>query len=264
VTHYIQASANTSGGSSGSPVIDVNGNAVAMVAGGYGGAAKDLYLPLDHALRALQFFESGMPVLRGTIQSHWILEQPADCRARGVSDNILQKHGTERSGLLVAERVIEKGPSAGKIVEGDVLLAVNGGNVNTLSRLESLMDEAVGKQINVRIARYGTEYVFDLNVQDFFKLTPYRLLEFAGSIFHDVRYGAAFRYNVPIKGVLLPIAKGSFSLDGKANNLICLLNSKPTPDLEAFIRVAREIPRELDCSLVGFYTDISRWNKSRR
>lgn len=251
MTHYIQASSNTSGGSSGSPVIDVNGHAVAMVAGGYRGAAKDLYLPLDHALRALQCFESGRPILRGTIQSHWILEHPADCRARGVSDDVLQKHGTENSGLLVAERVIENGPSAGKIVEGDVLLAVNGGNVNTLCRLESLMNEAVGKQINVRIARYETEYVFDLKVQDFLKLTPYRLLEFAGSVFHNVRYGAAFRYNVPIKGVLLPMAKGSFSLDGKENNLICLLNSKPTPDLDTFIRVAREITREFDCSFIN-------------
>jgi len=247
VTPYIQASANTSGGSSGSPVIDMNGYAVAMVAGGYTGAAKDLYLPLDYALCALQSFKSGRPMLRGTIQSHWILEQPADCRARGVSDDVLQKHGTGYSGLLVAERVIAKGPSAGKIVEGDILLTVNDGNINTLSRLESLIDEAVEKQINVRIARYGTEYVFDLNVQDFFKLTPYRLLEFAGSVFHDVRYGAAFRYNVPIEGVLLPIAKGSFNLHGEGNKLICSLNKKPTPDLDAFIGVAREIPRKFDC-----------------
>ncbi len=63
----------------------------------------------------------------------------------------------------------------------------------------------------------------------------YCLFKFVGFIFYNIRYKAAFRYNILIKNIFFLITKGSFSLNKKANNLIYFLNNKLIPDLKTFI-----------------------------
>ncbi len=224
-------------------MVNKDGLAVALMSGGFFSASTDIFLPLDRPLRALQALQSGQIISRGTIQSHWESEKPADCHARGLSDQVIQKYSPDGSGLLVAKMILPGGPSHAEVMEGDVLLEVNGENVTSLSRFEDLMDDAIGDVINVRVKRHQDDRELVLKVQDLFQLTPHRILQFAGSTFHDLRYYTAFRYNVPINGVVLANAEGSFELDD-GYKLICSLNNQPTPDLDAFIKVAQGIPGE--------------------
>ncbi|KAI9727238.1 MAG: hypothetical protein M1828_006857 [Chrysothrix sp. TS-e1954] len=246
-TNYIQAAAAASGGSSGSPVVNIDGHAVALQAGGRAdGASTDYFLPLDRPARALECIRSGKPVTRGTIQCQWMIKPFDECRRLGLApqwESAIREKFPKETGMLVAEVVLPKGPSDQKIEEGDVLIKVNDELLTQFTRLDDILDSHVHGTCKILVQRGGDDVQLDLKVGDLHAITPDRFVTVAGASFHNLSYQQARLYAVAVKGVFVCEAAGSFKFETLDSGwIITSVDNKDTPDLDTFAAVMRSIP----------------------
>jgi S1-C subfamily serine protease len=246
-TNYIQAAAAASGGSSGSPVVNINGQVVALQAGGRAdGAATDYFLPLNRPLRALECIREGQLVTRGTIQTQWIIKPFDECRRLGLTpewEATVRKVAPRETGMLVAEIVLPEGPGDGKLQEGDVLLKVNGELLTQFVRLDDILDSSVGQSVKLLVQRGGQDLEVECQVGDLHAITPDRFVTVAGGTFHNLSYQQARLYAIPTRGLYVCEASGSFKVENMLSGwIIDSVDYKPTPNLDAFIEVMKKIP----------------------
>ncbi|ERT01594.1 Pro-apoptotic serine protease NMA111 [Sporothrix schenckii ATCC 58251] len=246
-TSYYQASAAASGGSSGSPVVNIDGKAVALQAGGRAdGASTDYFLPLDRPLRALRCLQEGKPITRGDIQCQFLLKPFDECRRLGLTPSCeaqMRAAFPSETNMLVAEIVLPQGPSAGKIEEGDVLVKVNDELLTQFIRLDDILDSSVGQNVKLELQRGGETVIVNVPVGDLHSITPDRFVSVAGASFHNLSYQQARLFGVACKGVYVCEASGSFRFDTSDSGLMVQsIDNKATPDLETFIQVVQKIP----------------------
>jgi S1-C subfamily serine protease len=205
-TFYIQAASGTSGGSSGSPVIDIRGRVVALNAGGSSGAASSFYLPLDRVQRALTLIQAGQPVSRGTLQTvlaYTPYDELIRLGLRPETENAARSAHPGQTGMLVVREVQPGSPTEGKLQPGDILTRVDGRLITTFRPLDEILDGAVNKEITVGIERGGDPMEQRLRVQDLHSITPAEYLEFGDTVVHTLSYQMARHFNAPVRGAFV-------------------------------------------------------------
>jgi len=205
-TFYIQAASGTSGGSSGSPVIDIQGRVVGLNAGGSSGAATSFFLPLGRIVRAFDLIRAGRPVTRGTLQTVFAYtpyDELARLGLRPQTEAEARKAAPGLTGMLVVGEVQPGSPAEGQLQPGDILVRVNGNLVATFDPLAEVLDSSVGQGIDVEVERGGEVVRMSLVVQDLTAITPARYLEFGDTVVHDLSYQMARHLNVPVRGVFV-------------------------------------------------------------
>ncbi|PWA99684.1 protease Do-like 7 [Artemisia annua] len=210
-TFYLQAASGTKGGSSGSPVIDCQGRAVALNAGGMTSSASAFYFPLERVVRALKFLQTGVDccqnkweavtIPRGTLQATFIHKGFDEIRRLGLRSETEQlvRHASPLSetGMLVVDSVVPGGPAYKSLVPGDVLVRMNGEVITHFLKMETLLDDGVGQNVELDFERGGIPLTVQLVVQDLHSITPNFFLEVSGAVIHPLSYQQARNFHFP-------------------------------------------------------------------
>jgi S1-C subfamily serine protease len=236
-TFYIQAASNTSGGSSGSPVVNVDGHVVALNAGGNTGAASSFYLPLPRVVRAFEKLQAGEPVTRGTLQSVLTHVPFDELRLLGLqpdTERQLRALPSGPNGMLVVSEVVPGGPADGQLQPGDIVVRLNGEPLLDFVQLESVLDEAVGDSVTMSVERGGRPLDVKVTVDDLHAISPSSYLEVGRGVLHDLSYHQARNHHRPVSGVYLAVSGYMWAAgDVPSGAVVSHIDGEAVDDLDA-------------------------------
>ncbi|MDP7270766.1 MAG: PDZ domain-containing protein [Gammaproteobacteria bacterium] len=237
-TYYIQAASGSSGGSSGSPVLDKQGRVVALNASASSNAASSFFLPLDRVKRAVDLVRNGQPVTRGTLGTQFIQVAFAELRRLGLqteTEGKFRQEFPQQTGMLVVSNILRGGPGQDALQVGDILLSVNGNNLTDFVPLEAILDDSVGVPVTLMLERNGERLEQELVVADLHAITPSQYIEIGHGIVHNLSYQQAWHINRPIAGVY--VAEAGYMFDTAEiprRSVIVELDGQPVNNLEDF------------------------------
>jgi S1-C subfamily serine protease len=250
-TFYYQAASGTSGGSSGSPVVDQQGRVIALNAGGSTGSATSFFLPLDRPARALRLLQRGEPVTRGSLEAIFLEKPYYDLERLGLrkeTEARARAHAPNSVGMLVVEEIVPGGPAAGRLQPGDIVVALEGKPLANFVQLEEVLDAKVGQTVSLAVERGGEPLTVEVPVGDLHAVTPASFLEMGGGVLNPLSLQLARSYAMPVAGVYLASAGYAFGRSGIPSGvLIEALDETPVGSLA---EMERELARRADGELV--------------
>jgi len=222
-TFYYQAASGTSGGSSGSPVIDRSGRALALNAGGSRSSSSSFFLPLDRVVRALERIRADEPVTRGSLGAvlrHVPFDELGRLGLRPQTEAVVRRELADPTGLLVVSEVVPGRSADDRLEAGDVVLRLEGALLEGFAPLEAVLDDRVGGSVSLEIERGGVPLRIEVPVGDLHAVTPSSYLEFGGGVLHPLSYQQARNRGIRVEGVYLASAGFVFGRAGIRNGSV--------------------------------------------
>ena len=266
-TFYIQAASGTSGGSSGSPVIDLHGRVVALNAGGSTGAASSFYLPLDRVQRALELLQRGGAIPRGTLQTVFGYTPYDELRRLGLREETeaeARRAAPSLTGMLVVREVQPGSQAEDQLRVGDILVRIDGRLTMTFGPLAEVLDSSVGRPIDLQIERGGRVIELRIEVGDLHAITPAEYLEFGDAVVHTLSYQMARHLNSPVRGVF--VANPGYALGAAGvprGAVVTSVDGQQVSTLADFVRVVGGLPDGRLAAIRYFTLDDPRGAETR-
>ena len=244
-TFYYQASAGSSGGSSGSPVFNQEGKVVALNAGGSTRTASSFFLPLHRVERAVELIQKEQKVSRGTLLGtleHQTYDELVRLGLSAEHEGLFRNKYPDAEGALLFKQILPKGPLDGKIRVGDVLISINGVASNQFAEIEMILDEHVGQKIEIVVDRQGKKVIHEITVSDLHAATPDEYADICGGVFHNISYQIARQYELPLQGVFVANQGYCFEQGNIVHKqVITEVNGTTIPDLDTFWNVLKDV-----------------------
>ena len=244
-TFYYQAASGTSGGSSGSPVVNIDGEVVALNAGANSSAASSFFLPLNRINRALKELQNENAVSRGTLQTTFQSKAFDELRRLGLTPETERRARTKndkQTNMLTVGHVIPDSAANGKLAAGDILVGVNGELITEFIPLEAILDSHVGKEIEIEVERGGKHIVSKIVVDDLHSITPAEYIEIGDGTVNTLSYQQARHYNRQASGVY--VSNPGYLLSKAAiprGAVIVEMDGEPVNDLDDFEAALAEL-----------------------
>ena len=240
-TFYYQAASGTSGGSSGSPVIDISGNAIALNAAANNQAASSFFLPLNRVKRTLDLIRRDKLVTRGTLQTEFVRTSYDELSRLGLTEDVearVRETFPDQTGMLVVSRVVPGSPAEGSLQPGDILIRLADELITEFVPLEAILDENVGGSVSLEVQRGGVTFEHDVPVQDLHSITPDEYMQFGDAVVHVLSYQQARHFNRTPRGVYIANPGYVFGVAAiPRGSLILAVNGEPVDDLDAMEEV---------------------------
>ncbi|AVP87177.1 serine protease [Candidatus Phycorickettsia trachydisci] len=212
--HTFVVNLNIAGGASGSPVLNDDGDAVAITYGG----SKTYALALhgSYISNALKSYESGVTPQRrhiGVITKMYSLDKVVKHKNFPESLMIayLKDFPDSRNNVLAIKAFIPGSKASDKLQNGDIIWEVAGKRVGpSLYEFDHLMDSVTSNTIDLTIYRNGQKIPVTLDLYNLEDNKISKMLEFGGAVLFETNDLSSYASGIPIKSLgIAYIAPGS-------------------------------------------------------
>ena len=249
---YIHTTFDRTGGASGSPVWNTNGEVIAIHARGTDTSSFEL--PIDYLTDALAKIQNQNPIQRGEIGVDLELISIGEAiKHFRLPESSRVEIGPSETGtpkVIQVESIIPRTTGEKYLRASDIVYRINGKLIrDELYTFDAILNESVGQNVMLDIYRNGEAMSVEMPVEDLELKKIRRFVRFAGSIFHDITPSLRRMLYFEADGVYLTHADAGSSFsriglrerNGNSKVVILEINGRPIRDLDEFVDACKEI-----------------------